>query len=125
MLSDDLRAWLGPAADDLTAEQLERVADLSRRIDAFYPDPDEHREREAALSAVVQHLLGDTSPSEVRQAHVDAKLRAREAAVAATWVGVALAEETGNKLGAAREVGVDRMVLLETLGERARRRRPR
>jgi len=38
---EDLRPWLGPAWDELTKEQRERLAAESDRIYARYPDTDE------------------------------------------------------------------------------------
>ncbi len=129
MPNDDLTAWLGPAADSMTPERLERVTELSRRIYAFYPDPGEYEEREAALSAVVQHLLGEITPEEARRTLTDAVRAAARARAASTWLGVAIvaermaAGERPVKAVVARECGVERMAFLEALGERARRRR--
>lgn len=118
MIDNELTAWLGPAADDLTAEQIERVTAESREIDLRYPDPDEHREREAALSAVVQYLLGDTKPEDANRALIDARLRERDAYVAAEQVAVMLVRDGTAKATAARRAGIDRMSLLKALGER-------
>lgn len=126
MRTDDLMAWLGPAAGELTPEQREQVAAAAREIDAYYPDPDEQREREVALSAVVQYLLGEMTTEEAGRKLVKARLREREARVAATWVGVmAVRSEGRKKATTAAEVGIDRMALLEALGERPRRRKAR
>jgi len=125
-MHEDLTAWLGPAAGQLTAEQLERVADESRRIGERYPDPDEQDLRDAALSAVVQYLLGDTTPDEAARALTDARVAEARAYAAALAVGVALvrdrqqAGQRPDKAGTARTVGVDRMSLLKALGERER-----
>lgn len=126
-MDQQLIAWLGPAADQLTPEQIERVADASRDIDARYPDPDELREREVALSATVQYLLGETSAEDARRELVAARSRAREAYVAALQVAVMMvrdARQTGvserlvDKKGKAAACGIDRMGLLKALGER-------
>lgn len=121
----DLAAWLGPAADDLTPDQVDRLAGLARRIAEFYPHPDEDREREAALSTAVQHLLDETTAEEVRRTLIAAALAEHDARVAATWLGVCLVNDGMKKAAAARAVGIDRMLLLEALGERPRRRKPR
>ncbi len=132
MQTHELMAWLGPAADDLTAEQIQRVAAEAADIDRRYPDPDEQLEREAALSAVVQYLLGDVSPAEAARSLIEVRRREREAFVSAVQVAVMLvrdrqqAGQRPDKAVAARECGIDRMSLLEALGERRRKhKRPR
>lgn len=117
-MNDDLMAWLGPAAADLTAEQIERVAEAARDINERYPDPDDQADRDAALSAVVQYLLGDTTAEDANRALIDARRREREAYVAALQVAVLLAGDGVPKAVAARRAGVDRMRLLKALGER-------
>ncbi|MET7395634.1 hypothetical protein ABZS66_19300 [Dactylosporangium sp. NPDC005572] len=124
MPSDDLMDWLGPAADELTAEQIERVRDEARRIAERYPDPDEQPERDAALSATVQYLLGETNAAAANNELLEARRRERAAYVSALQVAVMIvgdrqhAGQPPNKAGAARAVGIDRMRLLEALGER-------
>lgn len=114
----DLMAWLGPAADDLTAEQIERVAEAARDIAERYPDPDEQPERDAALSATVQYLLKETTAEEANRALIDARRREREAYVTALQVAVMLVGDGVPKATAARRAGIDRMRLLNALGER-------
>ena len=136
MQDHELMAWLGPAADDLTPEQIQRVADEARRIADRWPDPDHQPERDAALSAVVQHLLGETSAEEAaralvdarrrrreadarrREREADARRREREAYAAAETIAVALVHDGTPKATAARRAGIDRMSLLRALGER-------
>lgn len=113
-----LMAWLGPAAEEMTDEQIERVADEAKRIDERYPDPDEQIERDAALSAVVQYMLGDTTSDDAHRALIDARRREREAYVTAEQIGVMLVADGTPKAVAARSVGIDRMSLLKALGER-------
>lgn len=121
-MTDDyeLMAWLGPAADDLTPEQIELVAEASRDIDERYPDPDGGRDdREAALSATVQYLLGVTGTGDASRALLTARTEERRAFVAAVQVAVMAHRVDGTpKAVAAREVGIGRMALLEALGER-------
>ena len=119
MTDNDLMAWLGPAAKDLTGEQIEQVAEAARDIETRYPDPDEQPERDAALSATVQLLLGETMPEDAARALIDARRAEREAYAAALQMAVML-HRVGDvpKATAARRVGVDRMGLLKALGER-------
>jgi len=122
-MDNDLTAWLGPVADQLTAEQIEHVTAASRLIDEAYPHPDEGPEREAALTAVVQQLVGDTNPGEAREALDTARRAERQARIHATWVAVAMSLSGQPDATSAAAVGIDRMSLLEALGKRARRRR--
>lgn len=119
MTDHGLMAWLGPAVGELTAEQIERIADEARDIDDRYPDPDEQPERDAALSATVQYLLGETTPEDANRALIEARRREREAYVAAVQVAVMMVRDGAmQKAPAARAVGIDRMSLLKALGER-------
>ena len=114
----ELTAWLGPAADELTAEQTDRVRAEAQQIAQRYPDPDEQPERDAALSAVVQYLLGETTPEDAGRALIIARQAERAAYVAAEQVAVMLVRDGHPKATAARQVGIDRMSLLKALGER-------
>ena len=53
----ELEAWLGPAAEDLTPEQIDLLHQEAVEIESRYPDdPDA---QEAELVAATQYLLGD------------------------------------------------------------------
>lgn len=107
------------AVDELTAEQVEAVRTAARDLDERYPDPDEQPEREAALSATVQYLLGETGTEDAKRRLIAARTEERAAYVAALQVAV-MAHRHGGvaKATAAREVGIDRMRVLKALGER-------
>ncbi|WP_143194344.1 hypothetical protein [Micromonospora sp. CB01531] len=117
-ITDGMLTWLGPAAGEMTPEQIEMFAEQWQRVDERYPDPDEQPERHAALSAVVQYLLGETSAEDANRALIDARLREREAYVVAETIAVMMVRHGYPKAGAARAVGIDRMSLLKALGER-------
>ena len=124
MASDDLIAWLGPAAAELTTDQLDLVVAAAADIHRRYPDDDELPEREAALFATVQYLLGETTAEEAGRELIAARARERAAYVAAVQVAVLRhRHEHTPKATAARESSIDRMSLLEALGERPQRRR--
>ncbi|NED65880.1 hypothetical protein G3I15_33640 [Streptomyces sp. SID10244] len=113
----DWDTWLGPAADQLTDEQRERFEDEAETIMTRYPDLDDQSEIDAALSAVVQYLLGETTidqAGEARRATRDAErlalVTAQQIARLATQDGMAEAE-------AARRAGIDRMVVRRLLGK--------
>jgi hypothetical protein len=116
---DDLTAWLGPAADQLTAEQREAFDAAAADIAQRYPHPDEQAERDAALSATVQYLLGETSAHDAARTLVAARAEERRAFVHAEQVGVLLVRlERSQKAPAAEAVGISRGALLKALGER-------
>ena len=118
-MTDDLKALLGPAADDLTPEQLDVVAEAARDIEQRYADPDEQPERDAALTATVQFLLGETSAHDAARTLIAARAEERRAYVHAEQVGVLLHRVQGTpKATAAEAVGISRMSLLKALGER-------
>lgn len=118
-MTGDLTAWLGPAADDLTPEQIDAVVTAAGEIADRYPDPDEQPERDAALSATVQYILGETAPDAVNRRLISARREEVEAYAAALQVAVMHHRYGGvPKATAAREAGIDRMSLLKALGER-------
>lgn len=119
MTHESLLAWLGPAADTITPDQLDQLAEAARDIDQRYPDEDEQLERDAALSATLQYLLHETTPADASRTLIDARLAERRAYIAALQIAVMHHRVGGvDKTNAAREAGIDRMRLLKALGER-------
>jgi hypothetical protein len=117
-MTEDLMAWLGPAAAGMTPDQIGTVREIARLIDARWPDQDDAPSREAALSGAVQIILGDTTAADLARDLAAARL-AETAACAAALGGAAALARTGTaKATAARTAGVDRMSLLKILGER-------
>ncbi len=117
-MTDDLTAWLGPALDDLTPGQVDRVRAEAARIHDRYPDPDEQPERDAALSATVQYLLGETNLDDAGRA-LGAARRAQSLAMAAAQQVAAMAAGDGvSEVEAARRAAIDRMTLRKVLGKR-------
>lgn len=119
----ELLDWLGGTAT-LTDEQMDKLITASQDVDGRYPDPDEQGERDAALSASLQYLLGETTPEDAKRTLIDARAAEGRAYAAALQIAVMLVHERRaagkepNKLGAANAAGVDRMSLLKALGER-------
>lgn len=117
--ADDLRPWLGPAWDELTPEQRDRLAEESDHIAARYPDPDDADERETALSAAVQYLLGETTADELRERLTSARRQVALALAASKQyakmtkvdIGRGQSEET-----VAAAVGIERQTLREYMG---------
>lgn len=56
-MDEGLKAWLGPAYAELTADQLESVERMARELERTFPSPDEAAHREARLNLHVQSLL--------------------------------------------------------------------
>lgn len=100
-LRDTWHDWLGPAADTITGDQLERLDDVSRAIEARWPDPDLRDDRETALSAAAQVILGDDTLEQIAEAWHAARRVERERMVALT--GALLASHTGARSGPGSE----------------------
>ena len=112
MPTDDLTAWLGPAATDLTADQRARFDTEAERITARYPDPDEQDQRDAALSATVQYLLGETAVADAGRELTAARLAsARALAAAEQLAGMAATDGSMSEVAAADAACIDRMTL--------------
>jgi hypothetical protein len=114
----DLIAWLGPAADDLTPDQIDRLHREAQRIYSRYPDPDDQELRDAALSAAVQWLLGDITLERAREELVSARIAAARASAAAQQVAVMAHGDGMPESRAAAAAGIDRMTLRRALGKR-------
>lgn len=114
----EIDAWLGHVRDELSGEQYDRFVAEAREIAARYPDPDDGAERDAALSATVQHLLGELSTTLAGAQLTRARAEASEALAAARQVARLAALDGMPKARAAREAGIDRMTLLKDMGER-------
>lgn len=115
-INDGLAVWLGPALDELTDEQAQQVAAASRDIDRRYPEPDDSDLREAALSAAVQYLLGDTGADEFARALAQARRAESLALAAAAQVAVMLAPAVG-EIDAAKSCGITRRTLRRAMGK--------
>lgn len=114
----EIDAWLGDACTELTGEQLERfTAEVEVWvIAARYPDPDSQVERDAAMSATVQHLLGETTVAGTGAAPLGARIAASEATATAIQVARLAVLDGGTQAGVAREAGLDRMTVRKALG---------
>jgi hypothetical protein len=114
----DIEAWLGPALDEMTEEQIDRMQQAADRIDDRYPDPDDEQEREAARIAACQYLLGETTIDDVRESLLRARLQVGEALAAAQQIAVLCVADGMTEAEAARRAGIDRMTIRKALGKR-------
>lgn len=106
----ELEAWLGPALEDLSPEQVDRLHRVSDDIAARYPD--NAADREAALTAATRYLLGELTVEEAGRRRRETRDAERHARVQAVQVA-AMAEEDGMPTAvAARAAGIDRQVLI-------------
>lgn len=118
MISDELMAYLGPAAGDLSEEQLADIQAAAKEIGARYPHPDDQDKRDAALSVTVMHAAGDVTLDDACGDLRSARAEERRAYAAALQLAVLAVKSGMPKAVAARGAGIDRMSLLAALGER-------
>lgn len=119
-LRDTWHAWLGPAAATITDEQLDRLDAASSAIDARWPDEDLADEREQALSAAAQVILGDTTLEiAAEEWHV---ARAKEHMAHTALTGALIASSTGARSGPGSEAdlvkrsGASRLTVRKAIG---------
>ena len=94
-------AWLGPAADTITDDQLESLDTASRAIEQRWPDRDLADLRERALTAAAQVILGEDTLEAV--AHAWRAARAAERRCQAALTGALIAYHTGARTGLGSE----------------------
>ena len=99
MQDHELTAWLGDT--DLTGDQRARLVAEVAVIERAYPDPDDQAERDAAMSAAVQYLLGDTGPREVGVALAEATRCLHEARAAMRTVARLMVADGATEVAAA------------------------
>lgn len=113
----EMEAWAGPAWEDLTESQREQLARIADDVAERYPDPDDQPLRDAALSAAVQYMLGDTNLEEVGQ-EFHRTQRARELAKVAAKQAARIANTDGvPETQIASMLGVNRMTVRSWLGK--------
>jgi hypothetical protein len=110
----EIEAWLGPAFGEA---QVDRVHREAVRIWARYPDQDDAVEREAALSATTQYLLGETTIDDAGESLLRARIDAAGALAAAQQIAVMCVADGMTEAEAARRAGIDRMTVRKALGK--------
>lgn len=114
----EIEAWPGPAMDQLTTDQVDRVQAAADQIAERHPHEDDADLREAALSATVQFLLGETSVEEAGSRLAAIRAAQREAYAVAMQVAAMAVEAGTPEAIVARQLGVDRMTVRKALGKR-------
>lgn len=118
-MSAEWTAWLGPAAEELTDEQRDRFeVEAAAATERIGDDPDLAAEREAAWSAIVQYLLGETTLDEAGDQRRQTRAAERHALLAAQAVARLAYQDGIAEAEVARRVGLDRMVVRRVLGKR-------
>ncbi|HTW17061.1 MAG TPA: hypothetical protein VMF51_18165 [Nocardioides sp.] len=117
-MSTDWTAWLGPAAEAMTDEQRERFeAEAEAAIARIGDDPDLQPERDTALAALTQYLLGETDIDEAGRKRQRTREAARHASIAAQQVALLAVRDGMAEAEAGRRAGLDRMTVRKLLGK--------
>lgn len=117
MTDTDGAAWLGPAADELTLAQRERLGSEAQTILDAHPDPDSQDDRDACLSAVVQYLLGETTIDDAGQERARTRDAARAASLVAQTIARLAVQDGMSEVEAASRAHLDRMTVRKALGK--------
>jgi hypothetical protein len=118
---DNWHAWLGPAADTITDDQLDRLDEVATTISARWVDPDDADTRSRALSGAAQVILGDDTLEGLSAEWHAARQRERDHMAALT--GALLASHTGARSGPGSETdliqrsGANRLTVRKALGK--------
>jgi hypothetical protein len=108
----ELEAWLGPALDDMTADQVDRMAAAVAAWEALPGLPDhDPDDAPSVLTGMLQHILG-----ELDLTAMGADYRRARALVEAATLGAVLAGMP--EAAAARQSTLDRMSIRRWLGKR-------
>ena len=113
--NSSLAAWLGPVAAEATADQIEAIVAASTLIDERWPAPDLGDDRESALSAAVQVIVGDSTLEEIGATWRSA--RAAEAATRAALTGAIIASRGLAETEIERRSGMSRISVRRALGK--------
>lgn len=110
-ISDETLTWLGPAAEELSDDQLERFERSAADItDRYGDDPDMAEAIQVELSATVQWILGETSLEQVRDTVMTYRYGTRQIARLAAEDGISEAE-------IAARTGLNRTTVRKALGK--------
>lgn len=112
-------AWLGPAAEHLAEEQRERFeTEAQAAVERIGDDPGLQDERDAALAAIVQYLLGEVTIEQAGAERARTRDAERMASIVAQQVALLAVGDGMPEAAAARAAGLDRMTVRRLLGKR-------
>ncbi|WP_027346385.1 hypothetical protein [Hamadaea tsunoensis] len=125
MRRSELEAWLGPALDELTRAQITALQREARIVAQRFPDVDDADLAEAALSAAVQYILGETTLESAGHARNLAKRAEQRAYAALQQVVIMEQRRTGiSDVAASKASGADRGTIRKMTGKVRADRRP-
>lgn len=114
----DWTQWLGDAAEDMTDGQRERFeAAADEAMERIGDDPDDQGERDAALTAICQYVLGETTLDAAGERRTRTMRAEREASIAAQALAVLAVGAGMAEAEAARRARLDRMTVRKALGK--------
>lgn len=111
----EIDAWLGDTV--LIGDQRDRFAGEVEAIAARYPDPDDQADRDEAMSATVQWMLGETTIEQAAAALAAARGRLASAMILAQQIARLAVLDGGAEATIARQIGLDRMTVRKVLGK--------
>lgn len=114
-LDEAVKAWLGPAADELTEEATERFLDIWREVEGRYPD--EETVQGAVLSAALQYLLGEATVQTAAVELAEARVAQRSALEAGKQIALMAIEDGMDEQDAAAALGVSRTTMRRAAGK--------
>jgi hypothetical protein len=115
---DDVTPWLGPAAQQMSGDQVDRFITVWDDVVQRYPDPDDQPLRDEVLATTVQYLLEETTPADIGTRLRAARTEVERAMAAARQIAILATEDGAAEATTAREIGVDRMALRSWRGKR-------
>lgn len=116
MQDHEMTAWLGDT--ELTAEQYERLRDEVYEIECRYMGEDDDQEREAAMVAALQWILGEVTVEQAGRRLLDARIAAARELAATRQVARMAVLDGMPEAQSARAAGIDRMTVRKDLGKR-------
>lgn len=117
MSNEEMTAWLGPAAEELTEDQIDRFERIWDGLDEQYPDEDDQDIRNEVLGAAVQYLLDETTIDEAGAKRAATRAESLRASAAAQQIALMAIEDGMSETEAARRANIDRMWLRKRLGK--------
>lgn len=112
----ELQEWLGPV--ELTDEQMDTLRREVQWIEQAYPDQDDQDRRDAAMSAAVQYLVGDTTAQQAADRLATARTELDASLTAAKQITRLEVAGGASESGTAQLMGLDRMTVRKVLGKR-------